>query len=116
MVSSKAIYLPASTVCLMTLLLETLAEHIHDGRFLRLIRELLKAGYLEDWKWNRTLSGARASLNHWANLIEYLFEQARRICRTTTHSCPHQRRAPTSQSYVFTYRLCYSTKTETGKN
>ena len=40
------------------LLLEILAEHIHDGRFLRLIRELLKAGYLEDWKWNRTLSGA----------------------------------------------------------
>jgi group II intron reverse transcriptase/maturase len=40
------------------LLLDTLAEHIHDGRFLRLIRELLKAGYLEDWQWNRTLSGA----------------------------------------------------------
>jgi group II intron reverse transcriptase/maturase len=40
------------------LLLEILAEHIHDGRFLQLIRELLKAGYLEDWKWNRTLSGA----------------------------------------------------------
>lgn len=40
------------------LLLEILAEHIHDGRFLRLICELLKAGYLEDWKWNRTLSGA----------------------------------------------------------
>jgi group II intron reverse transcriptase/maturase len=40
------------------LLLDMLAEHIHDGRFLRLIRSLLKAGYLEDWKWNRTLSGA----------------------------------------------------------
>jgi group II intron reverse transcriptase/maturase len=40
------------------ILLDTLAEHIHDGRFLRLIRELLKAGYLEDWQWNRTLSGA----------------------------------------------------------
>lgn len=40
------------------LLLDTLAEHIHDGRFLRLIRSLLKAGYLENWQWNRTLSGA----------------------------------------------------------
>lgn len=40
------------------LLLEILAEHIHDGRFLRLIRGLLQAGYLEDWTWNRTLSGA----------------------------------------------------------
>ena len=41
-----------------TILLATLAEHIHDGRFLRLMADLLKAGYLEDWKWNRTLSGA----------------------------------------------------------
>jgi group II intron reverse transcriptase/maturase len=40
------------------LLLDTLAEHFHDGRFLRLIHSLLKAGYLEDWQWNRTLSGA----------------------------------------------------------
>jgi len=39
-------------------LLEILGEHIKDGRFLRLIRELLAAGYMEDWKFNRTLSGA----------------------------------------------------------
>jgi group II intron reverse transcriptase/maturase len=35
-----------------------LAEHIHDNRFLRLIRNMLTAGYLEDWKWGSTLSGA----------------------------------------------------------
>jgi len=40
------------------IVLETLAEHIHDGRFLQLIRGLLKAGYFEDWTWKRTLSGA----------------------------------------------------------
>jgi group II intron reverse transcriptase/maturase len=40
------------------LLLDTLAKYLHDGRFLQLIRSLLKAGYLENWKWNRTLSGA----------------------------------------------------------
>lgn len=40
------------------ILLDTLAEKIHDGRFLRLIRELLQAGYLEDWQYNATLSGA----------------------------------------------------------
>src|SRR6201995_2939629 len=34
-----------------------LAEKIHDNRFLRLIRNMLKAGYLEDWEWNATLSG-----------------------------------------------------------
>ena len=34
-----------------------LAEEIHDNRFLRLIRNMLEAGYLEDWEWNATLSG-----------------------------------------------------------
>jgi group II intron reverse transcriptase/maturase len=35
-----------------------LAEKIHDNRFLRLIKQMLQAGYLEDWRWNATLSGA----------------------------------------------------------
>lgn len=39
-------------------LLSILAEKIHDGRFLQLIERMLKAGYLEDWKWHATLSGA----------------------------------------------------------
>jgi group II intron reverse transcriptase/maturase len=39
------------------LLIATLSERIHDGRFLQLIRKLLDAGYLEDWQFNRTLSG-----------------------------------------------------------
>jgi group II intron reverse transcriptase/maturase len=39
-------------------MLSTLAEKIHDGRFLRLLRNMLTAGYLEDWTWNATLSGA----------------------------------------------------------
>ncbi|WP_201372840.1 reverse transcriptase/maturase family protein [Ktedonobacter robiniae] len=39
-------------------LMQALAEHIHDGRFLRLIRELLRAGYLEEWRYNATVSGA----------------------------------------------------------
>lgn len=39
-------------------MLSTLAAHIHDGRFLKLIDRMLKAGYLEDWRWNATLSGA----------------------------------------------------------
>ena len=34
-----------------------LAEKIHDQRFLRLIRHMLKAGYLEDWEYHETLSG-----------------------------------------------------------
>jgi group II intron reverse transcriptase/maturase len=31
-------------------------ESIHDNRFIRLIDNLLKAGYLEEWRYNRTLS------------------------------------------------------------
>jgi group II intron reverse transcriptase/maturase len=34
-----------------------LSEKIHDNRFLRLLRNMLTAGYLEDWKWGATLSG-----------------------------------------------------------
>jgi group II intron reverse transcriptase/maturase len=39
------------------ILLGILAEKIHDKRFLRLIRHMLKAGYLEDWDYRDTLSG-----------------------------------------------------------
>jgi group II intron reverse transcriptase/maturase len=39
------------------ILLATLAEKIHDSRFLRLVAQLLKAGYLEDWRYHPTLSG-----------------------------------------------------------
>src|SRR3989440_11368163 len=39
------------------ILLRILAERIHDQRFLRLIRHMLKAGYLEDWDYHETLSG-----------------------------------------------------------
>src|SRR5689334_20017391 len=39
------------------ILLGILAEKIRDQRFLRLIRHMLKAGYLEDWEYHDTLSG-----------------------------------------------------------
>ena len=38
-------------------LLSVLGEKLHDNRFLRLLKYLLKAGYLEDWTYGRTLSG-----------------------------------------------------------
>ena len=38
-------------------LLEILGENIQDNRFLRLVSNLLRAGYLEDWKFNATPSG-----------------------------------------------------------
>ncbi len=39
------------------ILMATLGENIHDNRFLCLIEELLKAGYVEDWKHHHTYSG-----------------------------------------------------------
>jgi group II intron reverse transcriptase/maturase len=39
------------------ILMKILAERIGDQRFLRLIRNMLKAGYLEDWEYRDTLSG-----------------------------------------------------------
>jgi hypothetical protein len=38
-------------------MIRILAEAIHDNRFLRLLRNMLTAGYLEDWRWGATLSG-----------------------------------------------------------
>jgi group II intron reverse transcriptase/maturase len=38
-------------------MLSILAEKIHDNRFLRLIKQMLQAGYLEDWEYHDTLSG-----------------------------------------------------------
>ncbi len=38
--------------------LRTLGDKILDKRFLRLVGQMLAAGYLEDWVWNATLSGA----------------------------------------------------------
>jgi len=40
------------------IMLDILAEKIHDNRFLRLLRNMLQAGYLDDWEWNATFSGA----------------------------------------------------------
>ena len=39
-------------------LLDILKESLHDNRFVRLIRHMLQAGYLEEWQWHETLSGA----------------------------------------------------------
>ncbi|MFB4285962.1 reverse transcriptase domain-containing protein [Nonomuraea sp. MTCD27] len=38
-------------------MIKILSEKIHDNRFLRLLRNMLTAGYLEDWRWGATLSG-----------------------------------------------------------
>src|SRR5690242_5897041 len=39
------------------ILMNILGEKIRDNRFLRLVRNMLKAGYMEDWRYHETLSG-----------------------------------------------------------
>lgn len=39
------------------ILIDILGKKIKDNRFIRLIQGLLDAGYLEDWKYNKTYSG-----------------------------------------------------------
>ena len=39
-------------------MLATLGERVHDHRLLRLVSQMLAAGYLEDWVWGAALSGA----------------------------------------------------------
>ncbi|WP_424892315.1 reverse transcriptase domain-containing protein [Streptomyces sp. XH2] len=41
-----------------SVMLGILGEKIQDNRFLRLMRNMLQAGYMEDWVWNATLSGS----------------------------------------------------------
>ncbi len=39
------------------LIIQKLQEDVHDGRFIKLMQELLDAGYLEDWTFNTATSG-----------------------------------------------------------
>jgi group II intron reverse transcriptase/maturase len=41
-----------------SVLLSILSDQLHDQRFLRLLANLLQAGYLEDWKYHAPLSGS----------------------------------------------------------
>ncbi|MCH1646982.1 reverse transcriptase [Streptococcus suis] len=38
-------------------LITMLSRKIQDGRFIRLIKNMLEAGYLDDWKFHKTISG-----------------------------------------------------------
>ena len=63
------------------LLIEALKEHIHDGRFIRFMQELLDAGYMEDWTFNETRSGVpqggvvHASYNVAKKVLEWEFKE-----------------------------------------
>ncbi|MGG1931649.1 reverse transcriptase/maturase family protein [Streptococcus agalactiae] len=39
-----------------------LSRQIQDGRFIRLIKNMLEAGYLDDWKFHKTISGTQGGV------------------------------------------------------
>src|SRR5690242_8083783 len=70
-------------------MLSILAQKIHDNRFLRLIKHLLQAGYLEEWRYQRTQSGTHkegsfhrsSPISTWINSTTL----SKPICALSTH-------------------------------
>ena len=57
-------------------MITTLSEKIVDNRFLRLLRNMLQAGYLEDWVFNATLSGGvHSRVGLWCQAVEMVGSQ-----------------------------------------
>jgi retron-type reverse transcriptase len=71
-------------------MLGALGEKIRDNRFLRLMRNMLRAGYMEDWTWNATLSGA-AGRGALPAPVQHLPAQAGCLRRDGPHASIHER-------------------------
>ena len=77
------------------ILIQLLSKKIKDNRFLQVIREFLKAGYLEDWTFHETYSGAAQGgivspilMNIYMNeLDKEIGRMAKEFSLTGDHSC-----------------------------
>ena len=65
------------------------AERIHDNRFLRLIRNMLKAGYLEDWEYHAHAQRRTARRRGLTDPLQYLPGQAGQVRRDSSHPAVH---------------------------
>jgi group II intron reverse transcriptase/maturase len=93
-------------------LLATLAEKIHDNRFLRLIAQLLGTGYLEDWRYNNTLSGVPQGSIVGPILANVYLDRLDKFVETTLlpqHNRGTQRK-PNQAHRVLNNRLVYARK------
>jgi hypothetical protein len=100
---------PSASITLdHTVLVSILGERIHDNRFLRLIENLLQAGYLEDWTYNATLSGAPQGgvvspilSNIYLDRLDKFVEQT---LLPTYNRGPRRRAHPTYKGYEYRIR------------
>ena len=85
-------------------LMEILSKQLHDNRFLRLIRHLLQSGYLEEWKFHHTRSGAPQGGVISPTISEYLPGSTRSVCRKGAHSALYTRKKASSKPSLQTTR------------
>ncbi|MEV6350212.1 reverse transcriptase domain-containing protein [Actinoplanes sp. NPDC051851] len=76
------------------IMIETLAEKIHDNRFLRLVRNMLTAGYLEDWKMGCHAVRRTTRWGGVPDLVQRLSAQAGQLRREGSHPRLHAGRKP----------------------
>ena len=81
-------------------MLSVLGEKLHDNRFLRLLKYLLKAGYMEDWKYGRTLSGTPQGGVVSPILANIYLDRLDQFVEDRAHTSPHPRHSTTPQPCV----------------
>jgi len=83
--------------------METLRKKIADERFLRLIRAMLDAGYLEDWTFHKTYSGVpQGSITSplLANIYWHEFDQFMRHMKEQFHQGKRRKGNKVYQRYT----------------
>ncbi len=83
-----------------TVLLSILREKIHDNRFLILVENLLKAGYLEQWDYRPTLSGTPQGGIVSPLLANIYLDRLDKFVETDAHPRVHEGRAEATQPGV----------------
>lgn len=79
------------------LLLQILREQIHDNRLIRLIDDLLQAGYVEEWRYHKTLSGVPQGGGVSPILSNLVLEKLDRYVEDVL--IPHSTRGDRSKTY-----------------
>ena len=83
-------------------LLSVLGDKLHDNRFLRLLKYLLKAGYMEDWIIWPHAERYAARRSGQPHPLQHLPRPVRQVCRERADTSPHPKHRPERQPRVHT--------------